>query len=94
MEAFSVLAALATAVQAVALIGLHLLPTGYDPVRDAVSDYGVGRRAMRLLRQLLAGLQAQRDRALRGLWTGWECCEYACHLRCPYGIGRHAILAD
>ena len=22
---------------------LHLLPTGYNPVRDAVSDYGVGR---------------------------------------------------
>jgi carotenoid cleavage dioxygenase len=24
------------------LIVLHLLPTGYNPVRDAVSDYGVG----------------------------------------------------
>jgi hypothetical membrane protein len=22
---------------------LHLLPTGYDPIRNAVSDYGVGR---------------------------------------------------
>jgi pimeloyl-ACP methyl ester carboxylesterase len=43
MRAFSVAAALATAVQAVALIMLHLLPTGYHPVRDAVSDYGVGR---------------------------------------------------
>jgi NADPH:quinone reductase-like Zn-dependent oxidoreductase len=42
MKAFSVAAALATAVQAVALIMLHLLPTGYHPVRDAVSDYGVG----------------------------------------------------
>jgi hypothetical protein len=42
MEAFGILAALATAVQAVALIVLHVLPTGYDPVRDAVSDYGVG----------------------------------------------------
>jgi len=42
MRAFSVVAALATAVQAVALIMLHLLPTGYNPVRDAVSDYGVG----------------------------------------------------
>jgi hypothetical protein len=42
MEAFSIVAALATAVQAVALIVLHLLPTGYNPVRDAVSDYGVG----------------------------------------------------
>ena len=42
MKAFSIVAALATAVQAVALIMLRLLPTGYDPVRDAVSDYGVG----------------------------------------------------
>jgi hypothetical protein len=31
---------LATAVQGRALIVLHLLPTGYNPVRDAVSDYG------------------------------------------------------
>ena len=43
MKAFSIVAALATAVQAGALIMLHLLPTGYNPVRDAVSDYGVGR---------------------------------------------------
>ena len=42
MEAFGIIAALATTVQAVALIVLHLLPTGYNPVRDAVSDYGVG----------------------------------------------------
>ena len=42
MKAFSIIAALATAVQAAALITLHLLPTGYNPVRDAVSDYGVG----------------------------------------------------
>ena len=38
MEAFSNAAALATAVQAAALIMLHLLPTGYNPVHDAVSD--------------------------------------------------------
>ena len=38
MEAFSIVAALATAVQATALVMLHLLPTGYNPVRDAVSD--------------------------------------------------------
>jgi len=38
MEAFSIVAALATAVQAAALIMLHLLPTGYNPVRGAVSD--------------------------------------------------------
>jgi hypothetical protein len=42
MKAFSIIAALATAIQAVALVMLHLLPTGYNPVRDAVSDYGVG----------------------------------------------------
>ena len=42
MEAFSIAAALATAVQGRALIVLHLLPTGYNPVRDAVSDYSVG----------------------------------------------------
>ena len=43
MKAFRIIAALATAVQAGALIILHLLPTGHNPVRDAVSDYGVGR---------------------------------------------------
>ena len=42
MEAFSIAAALATAVQGRALIVLHLLPAGYNLVRDAVSDYGVG----------------------------------------------------
>lgn len=42
MEAFSIAAALATAVQGRALIMLHLLPTDYNPVRDAVSDCGVG----------------------------------------------------
>ena len=41
-EAFSIIAALATVLQACALVVLHFLPTGYDPVRDAVSDYGVG----------------------------------------------------
>lgn len=25
------------------MIPLHLLPTAYNPVRDAASDYGVGR---------------------------------------------------
>lgn len=43
MEAFGIVAALAAAVQAAALVVLHLLPTGYDPVPDAVSDYGIGR---------------------------------------------------
>ena len=41
-EAFSIGAAVATVLQACVLVTLHFLPTGYDPVRDAVSDYGVG----------------------------------------------------
>jgi hypothetical protein len=43
VETLSIVAALATAAQAGALITLHVLPTGYNPRRDAVSDYGVGR---------------------------------------------------
>lgn len=43
MEGFAIVAAAATVMQACALIVLHLLPVGYDPVHDAVSDYGVGR---------------------------------------------------
>ncbi len=43
VEGFSIVAALATATWACALVVLHALPTGYDPVTDAVSDYGVGR---------------------------------------------------
>ena len=42
VEAFSIVAAIFTAFQAASLIVLHLLPTGYNPVSDAVSDYGVG----------------------------------------------------
>jgi hypothetical membrane protein len=42
VETLSILAAVAVAVQTAALLILHLLPTGYNPVRDAVSDYGVG----------------------------------------------------
>ena len=42
VEAFSIVAAIFTAFQATSLIVLHLLPTGYNPVSDAVSDYGVG----------------------------------------------------
>jgi hypothetical protein len=42
-EAFSIVAALATVVQACALVTLHFLPTSCDhPVPDAISDYGVG----------------------------------------------------
>lgn len=38
----SLIAALLFGAEAVALITLHFLPTGYIPTRDAVSDYGVG----------------------------------------------------
>ncbi|HMD52304.1 MAG TPA: DUF998 domain-containing protein [Solirubrobacteraceae bacterium] len=43
VETLSIVAAVATAAQTASLVVLHLLPTGYNPVRDAVSDYGVGR---------------------------------------------------
>jgi len=42
VETLSIIAAVFAAVQTAALIALHVLPTGYNPVRDAVSDYGVG----------------------------------------------------
>jgi hypothetical membrane protein len=41
VETFGI-AAIAIAVQTAAPIGLHVLPTGYDPRTDAVSDYGIG----------------------------------------------------
>jgi hypothetical protein len=43
VQTLSIVAAVAVGVQTAALVILHLLPTGYNPVRDAVSDYGVGR---------------------------------------------------
>lgn len=42
VETLSIVAAILAAAQAGALIVLHALPTGYNPIRDAVSDYGVG----------------------------------------------------
>jgi len=41
-EALAILAAVATLVCLAALVYLHTLPTGYRPLTDAVSDYGVG----------------------------------------------------
>ena len=38
----SVVALVAVAVAAAAHVRVHLLPTGHSPLRDAVSDYGVG----------------------------------------------------
>jgi len=43
VEALSIVAAVAMAVSTGALLLLHVLPTGYNPVRDAVSDYAIGR---------------------------------------------------
>ena len=54
-EALSIVAAAATTVQAGALVALHILPTGYDPVHDAVSDYGVGRYRAGFWVQVVAG---------------------------------------
>jgi hypothetical protein len=55
LGASSIVAAVATAVQAVALIVLHFLPTGYSPVRDAVSDYGIGPYRRWFWLQVVAG---------------------------------------
>ncbi len=41
-EALAILALAATLTCIAALTYLHLLPTGYRPLHDAVSDYGVG----------------------------------------------------
>ena len=43
IQALSIIAAAAMGVGTVALIVMHLLPTGYNPIRDAVSDYAIGR---------------------------------------------------
>jgi len=43
VEALSIVAAVAMAVGTGALVTMHLLPTGYNPIRDAVSDYAIGR---------------------------------------------------
>jgi len=42
VKAFGVIALIAVSAQLGILIALHLLPTKYDPVHDAISDYGVG----------------------------------------------------
>jgi uncharacterized protein DUF998 len=43
VETLSVIAAVAMAVGTGSLLLLHVLRTGYDPIRDAVSDYAIGR---------------------------------------------------
>jgi hypothetical protein len=54
-ECVCMIAAIAAAGQALALIALHLVPTGYDPETDAVSDYGIGRYRGLFWAQGLAG---------------------------------------
>jgi len=49
-----VLALVSLAVGIVALVVLHVVPTGYSPLRDAVSDYGVGRYAWGYRTQVVA----------------------------------------
>jgi hypothetical protein len=60
----SVIALLAVSVQLVVLALLHVLPTGYNPVRDAISDYGVGRYRAYFAAQLFAGALARAGVAL------------------------------
>jgi Protein of unknown function (DUF998) len=55
VQTLSIVAAVATGAQALALIMVHLLPTGYNPRRDAVSDYGVGRYRGWFWAQAVAG---------------------------------------
>jgi hypothetical protein len=55
VETLSIIAAILASVQAGALIALHVLPTGYHPIRDAVSDYGVGRYRRWFWLQVVAG---------------------------------------
>lgn len=54
LVALGVLAIMSLAVGITALVVLHLAPTGYSPVRDAVSDYGVGRYAWGYRTQVIA----------------------------------------
>ena len=58
VETFSIITVVAIAAQTLALIALHLLPTGYDPKTDAVSDYGIGRYRGLFWTQTLAGAVA------------------------------------
>jgi hypothetical protein len=58
VSTFGVIAILAVSVQVLILVVLHALPTGYHPVRDAISDYGVGRYRGYFWAQLVAGALA------------------------------------
>ena len=58
VSTFGVIVILAVSVQVLILVVLHALPTGYHPVRDAISDYGVGRYRGYFWAQLAAGALA------------------------------------
>src|ERR1700677_1968455 len=58
ISAFSVTALIAASAQLGILVALHVLPTKYDPVRDAISDYGVGDYRGWFWAQLVAGAVA------------------------------------
>src|ERR1700722_17552382 len=58
VSAFSVIALVAVSAQLAILVALHVLPTKYDPVRDAISDYGVGVYRRYFWAQLAAGALA------------------------------------
>jgi hypothetical protein len=58
VDTFSVIALLAVSAQLGLLVALHVLPTKYDPVRDAISDYGVGDYRGWFWAQLVAGAVA------------------------------------
>jgi hypothetical protein len=55
---FSIITVVAIIAQTIARIGLHLLPTGYNPRTDAVSDYGIGRYRGVFWTQTLTGAVA------------------------------------
>lgn len=58
VQALSIVAAFAAAARAVAWIVLHVLPTGYSPRGDALSDCGIGRYRAWYLAQAQVGAVA------------------------------------
>jgi hypothetical protein len=53
-----VIALIAVSAQLATLVALHVLPTKYDPVHDAISDYGVGDYHRYFWAQLVVGALA------------------------------------
>ena len=64
VDAFSVVALIAVSAQLSILVALHVLPTKYDPVHDAISDYGVGDYRRYFWAQLVAGAVAVTKRLI------------------------------